>query len=163
VICDGGEALGESSRFHRAVVLLDDEKGVGKTLVVLDEVQLSSPEKAHLFWHTGGTIELDETKHTGLIRGRKANLHFAITSTAPITSRTGSKKLSYGCEDRFMRITVGLVGPTYFLSVFGKKESKAKPEIQIGEKGSVRVRLGQAVLNFQSTKRGLAYCPVEKK
>jgi hypothetical protein len=161
VICNGGEALGESSRFHRAVVLLMDKHGAGKTLVVLDEVQLSSPEKVHLFWHTAGKIELDEAKHTGSIQGQKASLRFAIAASTPIESHTGSKKLSYGREDHFVRVTTGATGPTYFLSVFSRdaKMASSKPSIQPGPKGELQIHVGTTTLNFQAGKGGLKYIP----
>lgn len=159
VICNGGEALGETSRFHRGVVMLNDKNGVGKTLVVLDEIQLPSPEKVHLFWHTGGKIELDETKHAGRIRGRKAGLHFAVAATVPITSRTGSHKLSHGHVDHFVCVTAGVTDPAYFLSVFSREAIAAELSVESEAKGVLRVRAGETTLNFQTDKKGLQFLP----
>ena len=156
MICNGGEALGETSRFFRGVVMLNDARGVGKMLVVLDEIHLPSPEKAHLFWHTGGKIELDETAHAGRIQGQKAGVHFAIAATAPVESRTGSHKLSYGHADHFVRVTAGVTGPTFFASVFSR-EPISSLAVEPGVKGAVQVRVGETTLNFQSGKEGLQY------
>lgn len=158
VVCDAGDALGESSRFYRAAVLLIDEN-VGQSLVVLDELQLPSPEKVHLFWHTGGTIELEADKHVGRIQGQKARLHFALVSTAKIDSRTGSHKLSYGHMDHFLRATAGVAGKAYFLSVFTRKALKSTPKIEPDPKGEVRVHVGKTTLHFQSGKKGLQFLP----
>ncbi len=163
VICNGGEALGESTRFCRAVVMLNDAKGVGKTLVVLDEVQLASPERVQLFWHTGGKIELDESKHAGAIQGRKTGLHFALAATAPIESKLGSHKLSYGYVDHFVRAAAGVTSKTYFLSVFSKEPISSAPSILQADKGTIQIRTGETSLNFQTGKKGLEYLPAKNE
>ncbi|MBN1553736.1 MAG: heparinase II/III family protein [Phycisphaerae bacterium] len=159
IVADAGTALGESNRFHRAVVILTDENGEGETLVVLDELQLASPEKVHLFWHTGGKIELDEANHTGRMQGRKANLHFAVTAAVPIQSQTGSHKLSYGYVDHFLRISAGVTGTTHLLSVFSRNEIPAAPTLEADPKGALKVQVGDKTLNFQTGKKGLQYQP----
>lgn len=163
-VCDGGEALGESSCFHRTVVLITNPDGTGRTLAVLDKVQLPSPEKTRLFWHTAGTLQMDEPKHAGRILGTKAELRFALAATVPIQCRTGSHPLSHGRTDRFVEISAGLTEPAYFLSVFSKSASDADPEglsLQPGPKGAVLVKFGNTTLHFQAARNGLKFLPDE--
>ncbi len=156
VLCDAGDACGETVAFFRHVVLLTDAtNGRGHTLVVVDELNLPSPERVEMFWHTGGAIELHPETRSGRIRGRRSALHYAIASTAPVEARTGQRALSYGQTDRFVRVSAGLMGRSYFASVFSRNSIGSDVSIQPGSRGALRVSFGDTALAFKGGRKHL--------
>ncbi|KKN76667.1 hypothetical protein LCGC14_0367580 [marine sediment metagenome] len=164
ILCDAGAACGEGVRFFRHIVMLiDPADGHGRTLVVLDELDLPAPERVDLFWHTGGEIELDARKMTGQIVGHKTSLHFAVVSTAPAKAETAAHKLDYGRIDRYVRISAGGLGQCYFASVFSRDAIKTKVHLKPIEEGDVQLAFGGTTLRFKRSGKHLTLGQVTTK
>jgi hypothetical protein len=156
ILCDAGDACGEGVRFHRHVIMLaDPEKHLGHMLVVLDELDLPSPERIEQFWHTGGRIELDSGRATGRILGQRATLHFSLASTAQIVVKTDRHGLDYGRTDDHIHVSAGGLGRSYFASVFSREPLDAVVEIRPAEKGGLRVVFGETELGFRAGRKHL--------
>ncbi len=150
VVCDGKEACGESVRFFRHVImLLDPKTGQGQSLVVLDELNIGTPERTDMFWHTGGKIELDAENMTGLIKGHRTELHFALGATAQCKVTSNRQNLDYGQADRYIRLSAGLVGPHYLASVFSRDPLKGGLEIIRQDTGGVQLHFKKTALQFE--------------
>ena len=156
VLCDAGAACGEGVRFFRHIVMLiDPAGGRGRTLVVMDELDLPAPERVDLFWHTGGEIELDARKMTGQIVGHKTSLHFAVVSSVPAKAETAARNLDYGRIDRYVRISAGGMGQCYFASVFSRDTIKTDVHLKPIEKGGVQLAFGRTDLRFKRSGKHL--------
>ncbi len=164
VLCDAGAACGEGVNFFRHIVMLiDPADSRGWALVVLDELDLPAPEQVDLFWHTGGHIELDASKMTGQIVGHKARLHFAIVSTAPAKAETAAHNLDYGRIDRYIQISSGGMGRSYFASVFSRDAIKTKVHLKPIEEGDVQLAFGGTTLRFKRSGKHLTLGQVTTK
>ena len=156
VLCDAGAACGEGVSFFRHnVMLIDPGDSRGWALVVLDELDLPAPEQIDLFWHTGGHIELDAVKMKGHIVGRKGRLHFTVVSTAPAKIETAARNLDYGRIDRYMQITAGGIGRSYFATVFSRDAIKTPIHLKPIEEGDVQLAFGGTTLQFKYGRKHL--------
>jgi hypothetical protein len=156
IACDAGNACGENARFHRHLVLLTQESdSVGKTLVVLDEIHNAVPEKAEMFWHSFGEISLDEKTHSGKISGQKAELNFAVVSTAHVTMAKTSRELGHRRQDNALCVTCPPAGKTILVSVFSR-DKIGKIELKAAAGGEVKLKIGSTPLHFKVSKRRLA-------
>jgi hypothetical protein len=155
--CDAGEALGEQARFLRhCVMLVDPDSGRGEAVVVLDELTSNTPENFELFWHSRGEIRLNDDGRTGTIRGRRRTMHFALRSTAPNTVRTASHN-----SDRFCQLAAGVMGRTYFLSLFCRETPPQTVEIKPASSGRLHAHVGRLTLRFESEQHRLRFAAVE--
>lgn len=157
VVGDANEALGEGVRFMRHVVMLLDDAGCGETLVVLDSLDLPSPERIDLYWHTAGQVELDGAG--GRIVGREAGLHFQLACTTPVEVDTTSRQLQRRATDRAVHLTAGMLGRNVIASVFSRKAIKAL-SIEQAERGDVTLKVGSRTLTFQAVARQRYLTPV---
>ncbi len=149
VVCDAKDACGESVKFYRHVLMvLDPQTGSGQALVVLDELNLGSPERVDLFWHTGGEVKLDEKKLTGRITGHRAQLDFALAATVPCEATCGTQGLDNSRSDQYIRLSGGMIGPQFFASVFSQEPLTAELEIIQNESGGLQLLLGKTALQF---------------
>lgn len=154
--CDAKEACGENTRFIRHVVMLLDESGVGRSLVVLDDVTNGAPETVVLYWHSLGDIRTADAAMSGSITGRRAKLHFAIAATVAATMKSTRRKLHAGVVDHVLRVSAGVMGRAIFVSVFSRE---APGEIHIDRDDSpgstLRVAAAGAQLAFEPVRHGL--------
>jgi len=151
--CDAGDACGEGVGFIRHVVMLIDPAArAGKTLVVLDEMSVPTPEEVSLFWHTTGPIDLKGRARKGTIAGRHAELHFALAATVKAAASTASYALAQRRTDWVLRLDAGLTGRAVFLSAFALEPLPGKIELKEISGGNVRVRFGGAELRFKRRK-----------
>ena len=151
VACDSGGACGENVSFVRHVVMLLDAGGAGKTLVVLDDLAVPTPEEVSLFWHASGPIRLKARAGKGTISGSGADLHFALGATVKAVASTESHALGQHRTDRVLRLDAGLAGQAMFLSVFSVEPLGGKIELK-ETPGGVRVRIARAELRFKRCK-----------
>lgn len=156
VACDSKGACGENTHFIRHIVMLLDESGVGKSLVVLDDVTNGAPETVVLYWHTLGVIKAKTAAMKGTITGRRANLHFAIAATVGASLKSTRQKLHTGATDRILRVSAGVMGRAFFVSVFSR-EDPGHVQIDEGESGesALRVITAGAELDFGPVHHGL--------
>jgi hypothetical protein len=147
VLCDAGSACGESvSWFRTAAMILDPKDHSGQALLVLDQLDLTSPEKVEMFWHTLGTIELGEGT-SATLTGRKAKLHAAIASTLSMEPGVRSRRLSRQLTEQTLHLQGGAIGPTLIASVFSRQPLPAPPALEI-EDAEVRVVLADRAARF---------------
>jgi hypothetical protein len=157
VACDAGNACGDSARFVRHMVMLvDPATQQGRTLVVLDDLELAAPERVDLFWHTPATVTLAAGAAGGTLRGRGAELHFALASTlmnAQVSTHSPDVPLPPGRS--LVRLWGGAVGKTCLLSVFSRHGLGAKIEVKRSSAGDVRVKFSGAELHFKGRRKHL--------
>jgi len=152
---DSGGACGEDVRFVRHVVMvIDPAEELGQTLVVLDELSSAAPEKLDLFWHTAGRIELDPKQLSGMITGRQSAVQFALVSTVKVTATADSRKLNSRQEDRFIRVSAGLSGPTCVAIAFTRLKQMGKLKLS-DQPRSVTLTLDSLTIRFKRSKRHL--------
>lgn len=165
VVCNAGRACGEMASFNRHLVMLVDPnsraapEGQAHTLVVLDELNLASPEKIELFWHAGGAIDLDVAKSAGTITGRRASLNFAVAATIGLELTAASHKLSSRESDNVLVATGGAIGRAFVVSVFSRDNLAGKVSLEETE-GDIVVQAGPATLEFRSARKHLKLAKV---
>jgi hypothetical protein len=118
VCADASNACGENVRFIRHVVMLLDRRGVGRAVLILDELTNGVPERVDLFWHTGGQIAFKEGASTGVIHGGRSDVHFAMAGTAGKGPRVESHPLSAQESDHVIIYSAGVAEKACFASVF---------------------------------------------
>jgi len=146
---DAGTACGEDARFFRHVVMLvdpADQAGLG--VVVLDEIQLSSPQTVELFWHTPGMVELQDQTMSGTVVGQMSRLHFALSGSirTELKLLTGPVPANHH-TDMILHIKAGVVSRAQFVSVFSRTPLTDQPRLVAGEQGLL-VSTGLADLHF---------------
>jgi len=161
VAMDAGDACGEDVEFIRHVVMVvDPGKTLGKALLVLDELTSASPEKAELFWHSQGRIDLDSKGFTGTITGRKAALRFALAASVEADVSCRTRKLDPKREDKLIALSFGVLGKVHLASAFGPREGADKLQI-IDQPGKLVVRFADMEAQFKPGKRNMALNAVE--
>jgi len=159
VALDSGSACGENSRFIRHIVMLVEPRTeMGVTLVVLDDLNNSVPEKVHTFWHTRGQIHLDGL--TGTIIGSRAGLHFALASTVSVKASVKSHPLERLGYDNVILMSAGVLGRALTASVFSRRKIGGPVEILEDDRGGVCVRMGKAAVTFAMGRRDLRLASV---
>ena len=148
VLGDAHDACGESVRFLRHVVMLTDAKGQGTALVVLDELNLGTPERVDEFWHTAGKIELADGAATGRIVGRRAALDFAFAASAPIHVTQERQRIETRHVDQYLRVHGSLVGPGRLVSVFSREAITTPPQMEARPKDGLAITTQGCVLEF---------------
>lgn len=157
-----GDALGEGVGFYRHVVmLLQPDTGDGRGLLVLDELDSPSPEKADLYWHAGGEITFDATTMTGRIIGRRAGLHFGLAATQQVDPQTDKHPLGYGRTDQYLRVSTGLMGRCTIASVFSRRAFRGKVTVEVDEEGNAFVTFDSTRVTFTSGQRHLQLGQIE--
>ncbi len=155
VVCNAGNACGESASFNRHVVMLTaGDGGAGHTLVVLDELNLASPEKVELFWHAGGAVNLDAAGACGTITGRRAAMNFAIASTIKLELSTASHRLSSHESDNVLLAAGGVIGRAVIVSVFSRHKLAGNVSIEDAA-GKTVVKAGASTLEFRASRKHL--------
>ena len=150
VVCDARNALGETVRFIRHVVmLLDRDSGHGKTLVVLDEIDNGVPETVEVCWHTAGRIEMGAKSRTGRIIGRAAEVHFALAATVRSTLSDTSYSFRGGETDNVMVVSAGVIGPAYMAAIFSRDEIGGRARTKRDRYGNVTVSAGTMKVHFR--------------
>jgi hypothetical protein len=150
---DSAGACGEDVSFVRHVVMIvDPGRQLAETLLVVDEMSLTAPEKVDIFWHTAGQVSLNEKARTGVIQGDVAALQCAFGSTGRMRLAAESRRLDTRRQDRFVRISAGLAGATFFVSAFSRLKDMGKLSIEEHLKGLV-VGLGAAKATFRQGRR----------
>jgi hypothetical protein len=129
------------------------------TLVVLDDLDNSVPEKVHTFWHTRGQINLDGL--AGTIIGARAGLHFALASTAAVKASVKSHPLERRGNDNVIRISAGVLGRALTAGVFSRRQIGGPVEIVQDDHGGVCVRMGKAAVTFALGRRDLRLASVK--
>jgi len=159
---DSAGACGEDVQFIRHVVMIvDPGRKLGETVLVLDEISSGSPEKVELFWHSAGDITLDEKKQAGTLSGTRSDVSFALAATVPVKVVADQRGLARRGADRFLRLTGGLVGPTYIAGVFSRLKKMGRVTVT-DRLGGVKVTLGAAVVRFSRGKRHLVLDSVSR-
>jgi len=161
VACDASAACGPNVHFTRHVVMLLDGHGKeGRTVLVLDELKSPAAERADLFWHTTGRIELDDGNRTGRIMGNRAVLHFGFASspTGRLTARTADQKGQHA--DHILRAEFRRIRQGLFLTVFSREKFTKLPTIK-ADNSYVRVTAQGAVLKFRKRRHQLQLTEVQ--
>ncbi len=149
VACSGGDALGEAVRYVRhLVMLLEDKTGRPQGLVVVDELDLASPEKTEMFWHSRGKIDLDAKSLTGTIRGRNSGLHFALASTATVSAGLESGPTN-GYPDNYIHLSGGVIGQSLLATLLTLDPLPGSLDVQRDLDGAV-VSAGKLQLTFRA-------------
>ncbi len=155
VACDAGEACGPGVHFIRHIVMLLDDRGeVGRSVLVLDELDNPVAEQADLYWHTTGDIRLDKRGKRGVITGSRAKLHFSFASTPAGRFTTSTIKnhghdLDHVLHAKFPKLSKGL-----FLTVFSRDRLLAAPAIKKDGNG-IRVTAQGTVVKFKKRRHHL--------
>jgi hypothetical protein len=163
VVCDAHQACGEFATFHRHAVMLLDARGDGRSLVVLDEIDLLQSQQVDLFWHVGGSLTVDAKTMRGCVKGRRADLYFALAATAPATLSTTETPLNHRRWDRYLQLTGDMSGRNYLLSVFSRRNIKTAATLEVEETAEVRVRFDKTSLLFQPDKTHLRLADVASR
>lgn len=162
VALDSAGACGDQVHFIRHVVMVvDPNKRVGETVVVLDELASAAPEMVDLRWHTYGKIALKAKSMTGKITGKQAALKFALASTVKASLETTSHRLSVHRADNVLHLSCGLVGKGYFASVFTRRREDVKLKLAETSDG-VTVTFGSLTVAFGAAKKRLVLDKVER-
>ncbi len=141
IVCDAGDALGEGVMFTRYATLVLDEQGLGRALIVMDNLALMAPEKVEMFWHTTGRMAIDPGGKRGLIEGRRSRLHFALAGTCPVAGTVERKDIGHGRTDSALVATCGVMGPAWVLSAFSLVPLTGEPRLEETPEG-VEVAVG---------------------
>ncbi len=157
IACSAGDACGENVTFHRHVVMFVDAKSdTGRSVLVLDKLDLVSPEKLEMFWHTHGEVHLAEDGVRGGIHGRRSEIAFAMASTMNLTAERESHEVNTHKTDRVIHVTGGAIGPSYVATVFSRKPIRGDLEIRPDIDG-VTVVVGKEQLRFDADRMHLVF------
>ena len=159
VACDAGMALGDGARFLRHAVMVLDADQAGRTLIVLDELEIAVPEIAEMFWHCGGLIDLNDQTAAGTIAGRRSTLHFALAASVQFTVKSETRLFQPSRADRLLHLRAGVVGKTWFLSAFSRDNLAGQLQLRQTDSG-VQVVCGRTRLDFAADKARLALAKV---
>jgi hypothetical protein len=160
IVCDAGDACGEEVRFYRHIVLLCDGDETIEYMVVLDELLLDALERANLYWHVGGELEVDIATMSGRIVGKKSILNFALASNADADLSAGDHRLDQNRIDRYLDLAVKGSEHRMIASIFSQHNIEMPIGIQNSEDG-LRVRFGDHTLRFVSERRHLVFEGIE--
>ena len=147
-VCCGGVAGGFSSRWYRHVLMLLDSQGRGETLVVLDELDLQTPQLVEAIWHAAGPIELHAPSATGRIVGQRANVQFGLGASVPLMVTAESYDLPYGRSDRVLRCSATWEGQQCLASVFSRHDPLGATTVVLRDDGGISVRFANTTLAF---------------
>jgi hypothetical protein len=148
--CDSKEACGEAVKFFRHLVMQSD--GQDQFLVVLDELNLVSPEQADLYWHAGGTIEMDAERMVGRIAGLRTALHFGLACSVPATLTQHTRQLQHHRNDPYLRVSAGMIDRGFFATIFSRNRLKTPLQLHLRDDNGVRLNLGKRQWSFRPGK-----------
>lgn len=153
--CDAKDACGENVRFIRHLVMIVDPKTkLGQMLVVLDDVNSTTPEKVELFWHTDGQISLDRAEQVGTITGQQAAVHFALAASVPTDLVKRLQQSGPNTTDRILHVVGGAIDQTFLASVFSREPITTPLELA-GGAGSPTVKVNNVTVRFRRLRRHL--------
>ena len=156
IACDAHIACGENVRFIRHVVMIvDPEDQTGKMLIVLDELANAVGERIDQFWHTHGRLQMKARAKSGVISGRRTNLHFALASTVKTKVSTQSHGLNHNQTDNVICVTAGNATRAMFASVFAPKKIAGKVTFGRNRAGSAVLQAGGYTVCFKRRKNRL--------
>lgn len=156
VACDAGAACGEAVRFIRHLVMVLDPTGQhGRMLLVLDDLDLPTPERVDLFWHTPGTVTLAPGESSGVIQGARGALHFALGGSVPVKADAGSSEYPAPPGRGLLHVQAGAVGKIALLSVFSHTPLTGKIELKRTGTGDVRLKVLDVDLHFKNRRKHL--------
>jgi hypothetical protein len=157
IACDSGGSCGDGVGFvrHVAMVVAPGPRGAVPTrmLVVLDELNLPSPERIDVHWHTPGAVTLKEGASAGQIRGKAASVHFALAATFDAKCSAAMPDIALPAGRGIVRLSGGAVGKARVLSVFSTRPLPGTLELKRLAAGDLRVRLPDAELHFKSRRK----------
>ncbi|MBI5724654.1 MAG: heparinase II/III family protein [Planctomycetes bacterium] len=154
--CEAGDAFGQNNRFIRhAILLMDPAAHAGRGLVVVDELHLSGPAQADLFWHVSGPVHLDAHGMSGQIAGQLTAMHFALACTSKAAAAAQTRPLGHGQTDNIIRLAVPAAEKTFIVSVFSRESQAGKLHVKTAPGGVLNVQTAHARLAFRSNKRNL--------
>lgn len=134
ILCDGGEACGAGSSFYRHLVMMCDENGAGRHLLVLDEIDPGLSDTLHVFWHLGGVPEFTKGGLSGEIRGKRIPLYCSFGGSGDISARVLKNGTNNNHEDRYIELTADSAEPLYTASVFSLDPLDGGVNIETSEK-----------------------------
>ena len=153
IALDSAGACGENVHFVRHVVMIvDPEKQLGETLVVLDELDNPAPETVEMFWHTTGRVDLNDAGMSGTITGSRATLQFALGSTVEAKVNTETHTLDSRRTDNVLRLSGGVINRAHFASIFTPRRSNAAVKL-VEDSDAVEVTFGTLSLHFRNARR----------
>ncbi len=162
VAMDSGGACGDDVQFVRHVVMVvNPPTQTGETLVVLDELDLGTPERVDLFWHTLGKIDLEKGGFSGVVRGRQTAVRFALAASTKATVTVESHGINSRRTDCVLCLTCGVVGRAYLLSAFTRGDAPGKLELIENSRG-VKVTFGDLTIRFKHAHRRLQLSSVKR-
>ena len=148
VACDAGDAVGEGVRFVRHLIMpVDPGLPGGAGLLVVDELDVVTPEKAELFWHTAGRIELEQGSTAGMIVGRQSQIHFAVGATGKFGLWSKAVKVNHH-PDHYLHASAGVIGQWLFVSAFSRKPLE-EPIVARRDYEGATVQAGQLELTLE--------------
>ena len=124
-------------------------------LIVLDELDLGSPERVDLFWHTHGQLELSPRKMTGAITGERGALNFALAGSVKCKASADPPECPPAGGEHVLSLTTGVIGKAHLLSVFAREKISGPVVLKRSRGGDVRVKVNDVTLHFKSLRRGL--------
>lgn len=158
ITANAGNALGDTVRFNRHVLmLLDPHSGRGETLIVLDEVSNAVSETIEASWHTFGSLKVDG--ETGAIIGRQSVLHFRLVSTEPFDLGVGHHRVGQSTESA-LSIKTGKVSRLVLAMVFAR-EPVGPCSIKQTSRGEVTLETPQAMIHFKGSRRHLKLTEIQ--
>ena len=164
VACDSGNACGEAVHFVRHVVMIvQPASQKGLMLIVLDELDLPSPERVDLFWHTRGRLELSPSKMTGAITGERGAISFALAATVKCKASADPRECPRAQGEHVLSLTTGVIGRAHLLSVFSRDNITGAVALRSSRGGDVRVKVNDVELRFKSLRRRLQLDKVAAK
>lgn len=117
VWADAGRALGESTQFHRHVIIIAGRAQTPSIAFIVDEIRNGQPEPIELFWHLRGRATFDSASLIGSVAGKTADVHFALAATADIAATLHSRQLA-NQTDRLVHAATGPVDRAVIVTAF---------------------------------------------
>lgn len=154
VAMDGGTACGDSVSFVRHVVMLANPgTQAGECVLVLDDLNLATPERVDVLWHTLGQFQCDAAAQAGRIVGRQAQLCFSLAASQPMSLGVQSRVIDAGRAEQVLKVTLAGVGRVVSAMLLGR--TPARVELHKAPAGGINVTFNGRTLAFKLTKRHL--------
>ena len=164
IACDAHTACGQNVRFIRHVIMIvQPQDQTGKMLIVLDELTDTIGERIDQFWHTHGRLQMKARSKSGIISGRRAELHFALASTVRTKVSTESHGLDRNETDTVICVTAGNATSAMFASVFAPMKITGKVAFGRGAAAGVVLQVGSTAIQFKRRKNHLQLDKITQK
>ncbi|KPK86343.1 MAG: hypothetical protein AMJ81_01485 [Phycisphaerae bacterium SM23_33] len=159
---DAGGALGENVHFIRHLVIPVTPGGVGRMVVVFDEVHNTVPEEVHAAWHSGGELTMDEGRLSGVIAGETTSMYFAFAADCPIGVESVRQSMARRRTDNVLLLRTPRKRQLALVSVFSPRPV-GKIALRRSSGGRVDLRIGRLRVHWRPSRKYLQLEQIEEK